>query len=82
MDLPSYPEKPLLSIDYLPFPKVASGKVREIFDLEDAYLMIATDRISAFDVVFNEGLSGKGILLTQMSLYWFCLLYTSPSPRD
>ena len=71
MDLPSYPEKPLLSIDYLPFPKVASGKVREIFDLEDAYLMIATDRISAFDVVFNEGLRGKGILLTQMSLYWF-----------
>ena len=71
MDLHSYPEKPLLSIDYLPFPKVASGKVREIFNLEDAYLMIATDRISAFDVVFNEGLSGKGILLTQMSLYWF-----------
>ena len=71
MDLPSYPEKPLLSIDHLPFTKVARGKVREIFDLEDAYLMIATDRISAFDVVFNEGLSGKGILLTQMSLYWF-----------
>ena len=71
MDLPSYPEKPLLSIEHLPFPKVASGKVREIFDLGDAYLMIATDRISAFDVVFNQGLSGKGILLTQMSLYWF-----------
>ena len=46
MDLPSYPEKPLLSIDHLPFTKVARGKVREIFDLEDAYLMIATDRIS------------------------------------
>lgn len=71
MELPSYPEKPLLSIEHLPFPKIASGKVREIFDLEDAYLMIATDRISAFDVVFSEGLSGKGILLTQMSLYWF-----------
>lgn len=71
MELTSYPEKPLLSIEHLPFPKIASGKVREIFDLEDAYLMIATDRISAFDVVFSEGLSGKGILLTQMSLYWF-----------
>ena len=71
MDLPSYPEKPLLSIDHLPFAKVASGKVREIFDLKDAYLMIATDRISAFDVIFNEGLCGKGILLTQISLYWF-----------
>ena len=33
--------------------------------------MIATDRISAFDVIFNEGLCGKGILLTQISLYWF-----------
>lgn len=67
----SYPDKPLLSVDYLPFPKVATGKVREVFDLEDAYLMVATDRISAFDVVFNEGLSGKGILLTKLSLYWF-----------
>jgi phosphoribosylaminoimidazole-succinocarboxamide synthase len=74
MELPSYPDKPLLSIENLPFPKIASGKVREIFDLEDAYLMIATDRISAFDVVFNEGLSGKGILLTQISLYWFSQL--------
>lgn len=71
MDLPPYPDKPLLSIEHLPFPKVASGKVREIFDLGDSYLMVATDRISAFDVVFKEGLSGKGILLTQMSLYWF-----------
>lgn len=67
----TYPEKPLLSVDYLPFTKVATGKVREVFDLEDAYLMVASDRISAFDVVFNEGLSGKGILLTQLSLYWF-----------
>ena len=66
-----YPSNPLLSIDHLPFPKIATGKVREIFELDDAYLMVATDRISAFDVVFNEGLSGKGILLTQLSLYWF-----------
>lgn len=67
----AYPDKALLKIEHLPFPKVASGKVREIFDLGDSFLMVATDRISAFDVVFNEGLSGKGILLTQISLYWF-----------
>ena len=66
-----YPSIPLLSIDHLPFTKIATGKVREIFELEDAYLMVATDRISAFDVVFNEGLAGKGILLTQLSLFWF-----------
>ena len=71
MDISYYHKKPLLSIDNLPFTKVARGKVREIFDLEDAYLLVASDRISAFDVVFNEGLSGKGILLTQISLYWF-----------
>jgi len=50
---------------------VASGKVRDIFDLGDALLMVATDRISAFDVIMQEGLAGKGILLTQISLYWF-----------
>ena len=67
----TYPDKALLKIEHLPFPKVASGKVREIFDVGDAFLMVATDRISAFDVVFNEGLNGKGILLTQISLFWF-----------
>jgi phosphoribosylaminoimidazole-succinocarboxamide synthase len=50
---------------------VASGKVREIFDLGDALLMVATDRVSAFDVIMAEGLAGKGVLLTQISLYWF-----------
>lgn len=37
----------------------------------DALLMVATDRISAFDVIMQEGLAGKGVLLTQISLYWF-----------
>jgi phosphoribosylaminoimidazole-succinocarboxamide synthase len=45
--------------------------VREVFDMGDALLMVATDRVSAFDVVMDEGLAGKGILLTQISLYWF-----------
>ena len=66
-----YPKAPLLNINNLPFKKLASGKVREIFDLGDTYLMVATDRISAFDVVFNEGIPGKGILLTKISLFWF-----------
>jgi phosphoribosylaminoimidazole-succinocarboxamide synthase len=45
--------------------------VREVFDTGDALLMVATDRVSAFDVIMNEGLAGKGSLLTQISLYWF-----------
>lgn len=65
------PEKPLLKVSGLSYPLVAAGKVREVFDMGDAYLMVATDRVSAFDVVMREGLAGKGILLTQISLYWF-----------
>src|SRR5580658_7827516 len=54
-----------------PFPRMASGKVREIFDLGDALLLSASDRLSAFDVILPDGIPGKGILLTQMSLWWF-----------
>ena len=54
-----------------PFPRIASGKVREIFDLGDALLLVASDRLSAFDVILEDGIPGKGILLTQMSLWWF-----------
>ncbi len=65
------PEQALQKVEGLPYPLVAAGKVREVFDMGDALLMVATDRVSAFDVVMNEGLAGKGILLTQISLYWF-----------
>lgn len=58
-------------IDGLPFPLIASGKVREIFDLGDALLLVATDRLSAFDVILPDGIPGKGIVLTQMSNWWF-----------
>jgi phosphoribosylaminoimidazole-succinocarboxamide synthase len=61
-------------IGALPFPRVGSGKVREIFDLGDALLLVATDRLSAFDVILPDGIPGKGILLTQMSLWWFSRL--------
>jgi len=52
-------------------PKIASGKVREIFDLGDRILLVATDRISAFDVVLPGGIPGKGAILTQLSRFWF-----------
>lgn len=53
-----------------------TGKVRDLYDVtlasgEDALLIIATDRISAFDVVMQNGLPGKGIVLTQISKFWF-----------
>lgn len=47
------------------------GKVRDIYEIEDYLLLIASDRISAFDVVLPNGIPGKGRLLTQISLYWF-----------
>ena len=58
-------------------PGIASwrkGKVRDVYDLGDRLLVVATDRLSAFDVVLPTGVPGKGILLTQMSLFWFRLL--------
>ena len=51
-----------------------SGKVRDLFDLEDRLLMVATDRISAYDVILEDAIPGKGSLLTHMSLEWFKLL--------
>ncbi len=47
------------------------GKVRDIYDLGDSLLMIATDRISAFDVVMPDPVPDKGKVLTQISLFWF-----------
>ena len=65
----------LLSID-LPLPNHRSGKVRDLYDVtlpggEPGVLIIASDRISAFDVVMANGLPGKGIVLTQISKFWF-----------
>ena len=68
---PAIPSAAVTEIDGLPFPKLASGKVREIFDLGDALLISATDRLSAFDVILPDGIPGKGIVLTQISLWWF-----------
>jgi phosphoribosylaminoimidazole-succinocarboxamide synthase len=65
------PAQAVTSVENLPFPKIASGKVREIFDLGDALLLVASDRLSAFDVILPDGIPGKGIILNQMSLWWF-----------
>ena len=53
------------------FPLFRRGKVRDVYDLGDRLLMVATDRISAFDVVMDETIPDKGALLTQISAYWF-----------
>ena len=52
-------------------PKIRSGKVREIFDLGDCLLFVATDRISAFDCIMPDPIPGKGAVLTGLSEFWF-----------
>ncbi|NIM19797.1 MAG: phosphoribosylaminoimidazolesuccinocarboxamide synthase [Candidatus Latescibacteria bacterium] len=54
-----------------------SGKVRDIFDLGDRLLIVATDRISAYDVILPDPIPGKGIILTQMTLGWYDLFSDS-----
>src|SRR6266567_4666272 len=63
--------EPLLDIDLQDIKKVKSGKVRELFDLGDCLLMVATDRISAFDCIMPNGIPLKGVVLTQISHFWF-----------
>ncbi|WP_026492947.1 MULTISPECIES: phosphoribosylaminoimidazolesuccinocarboxamide synthase [unclassified Butyrivibrio] len=53
------------------FSPVKEGKVREIYDVGDALIMVATDRISAFDVILKNKVEKKGTVLTQMSKFWF-----------
>jgi phosphoribosylaminoimidazole-succinocarboxamide synthase len=55
-------------------PLLGRGKVRDLYAVGDALLMVATDRISAFDHVLGTGIPGKGKILTQISLFWFDLL--------
>ena len=61
----------LLETDFKDLKLLKKGKVRDVYDLDNALLMIATDRISAFDVIMNNPVPGKGIILTQISLFWF-----------
>src|SRR5438093_278599 len=63
--------EPLLTLDLPGIKKLKSGKVREVFDLGDRLLFVATDRISAFDVIMPNGIPRKGEVLTQISHFWF-----------
>ena len=65
------PNDTLLSLEIPGVRKLKSGKVREIFDLGDCLLFVATDRISAFDVIMPNGIPRKGEVLTQISYFWF-----------
>ncbi len=71
--------KALLQAEIPGLELLARGKVRDIFDLGDSLLFIATDRISAFDVVMPNGIPDKGRALTGMSLFWFKLLDWLPN---
>jgi phosphoribosylaminoimidazole-succinocarboxamide synthase len=64
-------EKALLNIDIPEYPLFIKGKVRNVYDLGDRLLLIASDRISAFDSVMPNGIPDKGKILTQISLFWF-----------
>ncbi|MDP6046047.1 MAG: phosphoribosylaminoimidazolesuccinocarboxamide synthase, partial [Phycisphaerae bacterium] len=63
----------LLTTSLENYPK-RSGKVRDLYELSDSLLMVATDRISAYDVVMPNGIPDKGRVLTQISVFWFGLL--------
>ena len=63
--------EPLLNLELPGIKKLKSGKVRDIFDLGDRLLFVASDRISAFDVIMPNGIPRKGEVLTQISFFWF-----------
>jgi phosphoribosylaminoimidazole-succinocarboxamide synthase len=66
--------KVIRETNFAGIPPVARGKVRDIYDLGDQLLIVATDRLSAFDVVMATPIPDKGRVLTQLSLFWFDLL--------
>ncbi|MBI3004945.1 MAG: phosphoribosylaminoimidazolesuccinocarboxamide synthase [Ignavibacteriales bacterium] len=68
----SLTEVPIITQTNLPGLKLRNrGKVRDIYEFEDSLLIVATDRISAFDVIMSEGIPFKGKVLTKISEYWF-----------
>lgn len=65
---------PIISTDFQGLNLIHRGKVRDLYEVDDKLLMVATDRISAFDVVMNEPIPDKGLVLTRLSLFWFDFL--------
>ena len=63
--------KTLLQTNFKKLKLTKKGKVRDIYDLGDTFLMVSSDRLSAFDVIMDQGIPGKGRVLTQISAFWF-----------
>lgn len=66
---------PLVLATSLKLPLIARGKVRDVYELDDKLLIVCTDRISAFDFVLPNGIPEKGIVLNQLSAFWFARTY-------
>ncbi|CAN5532878.1 phosphoribosylaminoimidazolesuccinocarboxamide synthase [soil metagenome] len=73
------PNDTLVSLDLPGVPKLRSGKVREVFDLGETLLFIATDRLSAFDVILPDPIPDKGAVLNQISAFWFEKFHATPN---
>ena len=71
MTLEVMPMKTILQTNFPDLKKISQGKVRDIYDLGQHLLIVATDRISAFDVVLPNAIPYKGYVLTQISKFWF-----------
>jgi phosphoribosylaminoimidazole-succinocarboxamide synthase len=65
------PNEPVVSLELPGLTKLRSGKVREVFDLGETLLFVATDRLSAFDVILPDPIPDKGAVLNQISAFWF-----------
>lgn len=65
------PPKVIKSTDFKDLKLFKRGKVRDVYELDDNYLIISTDRLSAFDVIMHEGIPYKGIILSKISNFWF-----------
>ena len=68
------PELPVIKTEFKNLELIHRGKVRDLYQVEDKLLMVATDRISAFDVVMDDPIPNKGKVLTKLSLFWFDFL--------
>ena len=67
-------ETPIIKTEFTNLKLLHRGKVRDLYEVEDKLLMVATDRISAFDVVMDDPIPNKGRVLTKLSLFWFDFL--------
>ena len=63
--------KVVVTTNFPDLPLLKRGKVRDVYEVDDKLLIVATDRISAFDVIMADPIPGKGRILTQISAYWF-----------